>query len=369
MNIFRKFAIITALVIAVITTFTVHKSSAQLSDMGKLLSGGVDDAEKLTEAYLSPFTNAFGATLNAGWFNTAKTHRFPGFDLTLSVNVAIIPDESKVFDVHELGLKSNVKIPGSGITPTIAGSSGDPRAELEYVETINSQEYTLAKFELPKGTGLGFIPAPTLHLGVGLPFGTDIIGRYIPEVQMGDMGNLGLWGIGVKHSLKQWIPAVKRLPIVNLSVMAGYTKFSTGAGLSVLPADIQSTDNTTTAVNFDNQKLDFGVGSFTANILASADIPFITAYGGIGVNSTNTNLKMTGWYPVPDINETTNESEVTDESALKDPIDFSLAGDYKGLKPRVTAGVKFKLAVLHIHFDYTYSQYSVVTGGVGISFR
>lgn len=369
MNIIRKFALIIATVIAVISTFSVHKSSAQLSDMGRLLSGGVDDAQKLTEAYLSPFTNAFGATLNAGWFNTAKTHRFPGFDLTLSVNVAIIPDESKVFDVNELGLNPNVNIHGSPITPTIAGSSGDPRAELEYFETINDQEYPLASYELPKGTGLGFIPAPTLQLGIGLPFGTDIIGRFIPEVEMGDVGNMGLWGIGVKHSLKQWIPAVKRLPIVNLSVMAGYTKFSTGTGLSVLPADIESTDNTTAAVNFDNQKLDFGVGSFTANLLASADIPFITAYAGVGVNSTNTNLKMTGWFPVPDINETTNESEVTDQSALKDPIDFSLAGDYKGFKPRVTAGVKFKLAVLHIHFDYTYSQYSVLTGGVGISFR
>ena len=188
---------------------------------------------------------------------------------------------------------------------------------------------------------------------------------------MGDVGNFGLWGIGVKHSLKQWIPVINRVPFLNLSLMAGYTKFQTTSKLSFTPADIDLAehDYTSGPVSFDDQKLDFGVGSFTANVIASADIPFITGYLGLGINSTNTNLKMLGWYPVPEINPETDQAQITNDSALKDPIDFKLSGETGGIQPRATAGFKLKLAVLHIHFDYTYANYSVVTGGLGISFR
>ncbi len=336
------------------------KVYSQLDEMGKILTGGVSDAEKIAEAYLSPFTNAFGATLNSGWFNTARPHRFPGFDLTFSANLAFIPENAELINLSGLDLKGVYDLES---TPTIAGGTVVNPATLAYdLEGAGTVEYTL-----PQGMGLGIIPAPTLQLGIGLPFGTDIIGRYIPQVALGDVGNLGLWGIGVKHSLKQWIPVVQRLPVVNLSVMAGYTKFYTNAGLDFRPADINATDNTTMAVSFDDQQLEFGVGSFTANLIASADIPFITGYLALGFNSTNSNLKMTGWYPVPDLDQTT--PVVTDNSALKDPIDIKLKGDTGGLQPRLTAGAKLKLAVLHIHADYTYSNYSVVSAGIGISFR
>ncbi|MFO7924007.1 MAG: DUF6588 family protein [Bacteroidales bacterium] len=355
----KQLVVITALLFL---GFSSQKSFSQLNEMGKLLTGGKDDAQELVDAYLSPFTNAFGATLNAGWYNTARPHRTLGFDLTLSVNVALIPDDAKSFNISNMGLNGQSD---RNITPTIAGAKDLEPAMMSYDLGGND----LVQYTLPQGTGLGFIPAPTLQLGIGIPLDTEIIGRFIPQVDLGDVGNLGLWGIGIKHSLKQWIPVVSRLPVVNLSVMAGYTKFYTRADLNFQPADINALDNTTMAVNFDDQNLDFGVGSFTANIIASADVPFVTGYLGLGINSTNTNLKMTGWYPVPEVNAQTNQNEVTDDSALQDPIDYRLTGDSGGIQPRVTAGAKLKLAVFHIHFDYTYASYSVVTGGVGISFR
>jgi hypothetical protein len=36
---------------------------------------------------------------------------------------------------------------------------------------------------------------------------------------------------------------------------------------------------------------------------------------------------------------------------------------------RLNAGMRIKLAVLTIHFDYTKANYSVFTAGLGISFR
>ena len=351
-------------------SFFFSSTFGQLTDMGRLLSGGAADGGKLAEAYLAPFPKAFGATLNAGWYNTARPHRFPGLDITLSFNVAAIPDDAKYFDLNDLDLSPSANISGSSITPTFSGNG--PRPSLEYTETVNNEQITLAEYTMPQGTGIGFIPAPTLQLGVGLPFDTDFIIRFIPKVNIATHGNLGLWGIGIKHSLKQHIPVVRRLPLINFSAMAGYTKFYTGTNLNFVPAHINAVDNTSTMVSFDNQRMEFGVGSFTANLIASVDIPIITVYGSAGFNSTSTDLSMTGWYPVPVVNQDNPENlytQVTDGSAIKDPVDFRMGNDFRGIQPRLTAGFKLKLTVLHIHADYTYARYSVFTGGIGISIR
>jgi hypothetical protein len=355
--------------------FSFH-AQAQLTDLGRLFTSGAEDGTKLLEAYLTPFPTAFGATLNAGWYNTAKTHRFPGFDLTLSVNLAFVPDEAKSFSLNDLQLSPNTRFPEGAFSPTVSGPSGDTRPQLEYVQVTGEQESVIARYTLPQGAGLSFIPAPTLQLGVGVPFGTDLIVRYTPEVSFGGGGNMGLWGAGIKHDIKQWLPFIRRAPVFNLAVMGGYTNFYTGAGIDFRPENIrgannsQARDRTSNRVSFDDQHMNFRVQSITANLIGSADLPFFTAYAGIGVNSTTANIKMTGWFPVPTIDpENPSVIQVTDNSAIKDPVDFTMGGDYRGAQPRITAGGKVKLAILHIHFDYTWSNYSVVTGGLGISFR
>jgi hypothetical protein len=363
------------MIIVLSLVFSFH-TQAQLTDLGRLFTGGAEDGAKLLEAYLTPFPTAFGATLNAGWYNTARTHRFPGFDITLSVNLAFVPDEAKSYNLDDLQLSPNTRYPEGSFSPTVSGPTGDTRPQMEYIQIINDQETVIARYTLPQGAGLGYIPAPTLQLGVGVPFGTDIIARYTPEVTFGDAGNMGLWGAGIKHDIKQWLPFLKRLPVFNLAVMGGYTNFYTGAGIDFRPSNIRGANNspardrTSSRVSFDDQHMSFRVHSITANLIGSADLPFFTAYAGVGVNSTTANIKMTGWYPVPRIDpQDPSIIEVTDNSAVKDPVDFTLGGDYRGAQPRITVGGKAKLAILHIHFDYTWSNYSVVTGGLGISFR
>jgi hypothetical protein len=332
---------------------------AQLDNMGKILTGGVGDAEKIAGAYLAPFTNAFGANLNSGWFTTAKPHSVLGFDLTLSVNFAMIPEEAKSMNLVELDLDA---VTLGETSPTIASPLSDVPASLQY-QDVGPASVT---YDLPKGTGLPFVPAPTLQLGVGLPMDTDIMVRFVPQVQIGELGNLGLWGIGVKHSLKQYLPFVKRVPFWNVSAMAGYTRFYSNALLDFQPEDINAVDQTV-AVNFTDQSLELGVSSFTANILVSADIPFISAFAGVGLNTTSSSLKMLGYFPVPAFDE--GIAVVTDQSALQDPVNVKFKNDGSSIQPRVTAGLKLKLAVIHLHAGYTYSNYSVVSGGIGISFR
>ncbi len=364
-------------VFIVLLGFSTNIAKSQINTLSSFMTGSTEDAEKLFQAYASPYANGLGAGMSAGWYNTAKTHKLGGFDITLTFNTAIVPDGDRTFNISDLGLGE-----GSGIvsrvsstqneSPTIAGEDiAGPQITYWAANPLGG-EIEIASFDLPKGTGFRYVPSPMLQASVGLIKGTEIIGRYTPRFDVGDNGSVGMWGIGVKHSLKQWIPAVKRIPVLQLSVMGGYTKFSSTTDISFQPEFYA--DNATIPaydVNlYNNQEMLFETSSFTGNLIVSANLPTVCFYGGIGFASTKSNLKLDGYYPFPSVNSSNGTLEVLSENAIENPINVSIKNtDASKTKPRLNAGVRFKFAVVTLHFDYTYANYSIATAGLGISFR
>lgn len=350
--------------------FVIQTTQAQLKDVGSMISGSAQDAEKLFSAYLKPYSNAFGADLSGGWYNTAKTHKLGGFDLTFSISAAIVPSSDKTFNVADLKLQGSPLITNGPLAPTVAGVSSEG-PQLEYQKSVNGTNYTYAKFKTPKGTGVGIIPAPMLQLGIGLIKETDVTVRYMPNMNVGDYGGLSMWGVGIKHSIKQWIPGIKQAPFFHLSFFGGYTQLKTNANLSFLPDFFVNNLNATKGTlvkDYTNQQMQMNVNGFTANILASFDLPVITVYGGVGLISTSTTLKLKGIYPLANIEG--GKLLVDDKFAKTDPISINMkSSDGSTTKPRLNAGIKFKLTIITIHFDYTYANYSIATAGLGISFR
>jgi hypothetical protein len=337
-------------------------SFGQLSNVGSMLGGSTEDAEKLLQAYFKPYGNAFGANLNGAWYNTAKTHKLGGFDLTFSISASFVPKADKEFDASQLGLSAAATVdPANKISPTIAGSK-TTGAKITY-PALNNLSYNL-----PKGTGWSVIPSPMFQLGIGLVKETDLTFRYVPSLSVGDFGKVGLWGVGLKHSLKQYIPAIKELPFFHLSLFLGYTQMKTSADISFQPdfynnyMEPDPVDKTT--LDFDNQKMEMTFKSFTTSILASFDLPVITVYGGLGFATNNTNLDLKGDYPLLNVNGST--VEITD--GKKDPLNIKITSS-SGAKPRLTGGIKFKMGVITYHVDYTYANYSIITTGLGLSFR
>ena len=64
---------------------------AQFSELGNIMSTGKDDAQKILEAYVTPFSVGMGSALSGGWYNTAEPHKLGGFDVTFTANVVVIP--------------------------------------------------------------------------------------------------------------------------------------------------------------------------------------------------------------------------------------------------------------------------------------
>ncbi len=363
----RIVILLTALFLLQLNNLSVF---GQIKDLANMVTGLNEDkaaVENLFQAYLKPYANAFGANLNGGWYNTAKPHKLFGFDLTLTISTSFVPSSDKTFDPTNV-LGSKFKMTQSTTSaPTVAGDN-KTGPEITYQNSV--------KFRTPKGTGVGFIPSPMLQLGIGLIKQTDVTVRYMPTFNISDFGSMNMWGVGVKHSLKQWIPGIKMAPFFNLSVFGGYTRLSTTANLN-LQQEYYSTNLNAVIENpslkYDNQKMEFVANGFTGNVIASFDLPVITFYGGAGFSSTNTSLKLKGDYPMVKL-ETTGANAgklvVKDINKLTNPLDIEMKSmDGSKTKPRLNAGFRLKFAVVTLHFDYTYANYSVATAGLGISFR
>lgn len=340
-------------------------SSASYSQIDNMdfLKGGTEDAVKIIQAYFAPYANAFGAGLNGGWYNTAKPHKLGGFDITASFNLGMVPTSAGTFNVEDLDLQF---LTGTGIASTISGPKTS-NVTLEKNVTVSGNTYNVASFKLPPGTGWRLIPVPTAQIGIGLPLGTELKIRYMPALNLKD-ANVSLWGVGLMHSIMQYIPGNKLLP-VDLSVFGGYTKITTNIPIDLQPGTPQNyTSPYNAATSFLGQKMTAGVGAWNVGVIASVKVAVLTVYGGMGYSNTVTDIRLKGNYPLPEVNPAISTTEgVYENGGVITDFPAITIKNFSGL--RANLGVRVKLAVVTIHMDYTRSQYNVFSTGLGISFR
>ena len=327
------------------TLATVLPTAAQ-DEIDHLMNESIEDGRKLINAYLSPFMNSVSLGLNQGWYNTAKAHKIAGIDLTITANAMTIPKSELFYDADKLGLQVvqlHNSSPGYPLAPTVFGPEDEPT--FSYTDEDTGIEETFlgpGGIDLEGNLGKNWVPVPMANLGIGLPKGTDLKLRFTPTIDLGDDSSLKIFGIGVMHDVKQWIPGIKLLPF-DLSGFVGYTKLK-----------LES--------QFDPEAHPDQVGLFEINAttvqgVISKKFSVITFYGGLGYNIAKSNLAMKGHYDINDNNQVdANET---------DPLDLKFAAS--GF--RTTAGFRLKLAVFTLHADYTLQKYKCLTVGFGISVR
>lgn len=319
-----------------------HQAKAQ-DDIDQFLEESVEDGEKLIGGYVTPLMNSLSVGMNQSWYNTAKPHKVAGFDLTMTVSLMYIPDSDLLFDANNLGLTEIAVVDpvtgnalSNGNIPSLFGPDTPPT--LSSTSTLGNP---IDDFQGPGGIDLeaeinrNALPVPMAQLGFGLPKGTDLKFRFIPKVDVGD-GQFNLFGIGVMHDVKQYIPGIKNLPF-DLSALVGYTRMK----LEV-PLD---------DANPDQQGL-FEVSSTTIQGVISKKVSVLTFYGGLGYNIAKSKLALLGDYDIGG-------------ATVSNPVDLSFAAN--GF--RATAGMRLKLAVFTFHADYTIQKYKALTVGFGINVR
>ena len=291
------------------------------------IAAEMTDGKSLIEAYVSPLGNGLGAALNNGWYNTAKTHHLGGFDVTITANLVLVPADAKIFNITG----SNDGTFKGGNTATILGS-------INGGEQANS---TYGSMPMPGGLNIPLLPVPILQAGVGLIKNTEINVRFMPEIEMKGVGT-NLFGVGVKHDILQWFPIVDKMP-VDMSIQAGYTKLS-----STFEMNDPSNTIAPPQANMD-------ITATTINLLVSKKILMFTPYFGVGYNSTKTTFNVDGEYDIAGY-----------KIGAKDLTDIEFESNNT---LRANLGFRFQIAVLALQANYTFSEYSVATLGIGISVR
>lgn len=322
--------------------------------------GITKDFNRYMGNYMNPVLKGLGYGFNNGWYNTARPHKSFGFDLTISVNAAYVPtiDQSFKFvpdDYEALDLPPNQ----DDVFPTVMGgttenevrsylSKGNPDPVLG---SLYVQSPILDGIQEQLPVNAVAVPSPIIQLGVGIYKGTEVKVRWVPTIENTGGLTYKYFGLGVMHSVSQWIPVLKDLKFLDVSGFVGFTNIDLSYELE--PGTIDGA----------NQVANFGVNTTTYEVVGSATFSVITGFVGIGYDNFKSHLNMNGEYdfkiPISD----TGTSPVT--QTVENPV--SLNAKDGGFRANV--GARLKLAILTLHASYSLQEYNTLNVGIGFSFR
>ncbi len=344
----------------------------QAEDLGVKLQNLISDN---AHGFLAPAPTAFGSDINSGTFHTAASHKFLGFDFTLNASLTEIPDadlnfnfilpnETLPFTVPFMGSSVDVNLSLDDLyeddrsVPTIFGSKtggsidvDEQKAENVIAQQISDQtgspvEYVISNagpaiiaeiqaanltpIITPGGIDLSLVPMVIPQFAVGLPFDLEVMLRGYPETNFENIGKVSFLGFGAKIGLNQFIPLL--IPFLP-RFSAGYYQTNLTIG---------------TILDASNTIL---------NLQASKAIPFITVYGGYGIETSSMDVS----YDYEDVSYNYEDGTRTVQN-----IAFTIDGKNKN---RITAGARFKLGVLSLNADYSQGEYTSYNLGLGITLR
>ncbi len=295
--------------------------------------------QQLMQLYLDPLAKMQQSNLNTGMYHSAKTHRFLGFDFSISMAMTNMSDIKKGFYVTDLPDFENnytVLTTSTPISPNVSGETNN----LSEIKSNATGENIL----LPNGSGLTKISLPMISVGVGLPYNTELRLHYLPKYDNKDIGSTTKYGGTIKHSIKEYIPGLNEIPMLSLSLMGGYNLMLNDIDVSY-PASISN-----------NQQLHGETSGYTGRLLVGMDMRIFSAYAGVGYGASKVDYTLKGKYYVG------NTSDETEET---DPV--SVSYDYSQID--INFGINAKVKFIDIFADYSFGGFNTLNFGIGYNFR
>ena len=327
----------------------LNANSQNFQGIENLLLASQEDQTLLFQQYFNPLVTSINYGMASGWSHTAKTHKKLGFDITLSLNSSFIPSSAEVYSTS--GFNSITS--SSDFLPTVLGDKTDETLSITLFGQGSIPELTTS-FTAPSGIKddlpLSMVTTPSLQVGLGLPYKTDLIIRYIPT-RSNKNTSIGLKGIGLKHNLLQHFGPVDKVPLIDLSLLAAYSTYS-------IDYNIQKTSNLAGY----NQQAIMNIDSYAVQLLSSVDLKILTFYASIGYSKGVSDLELLGTYNLPyNVADTAEQIIVT----VTDPLKVK----WNNESVSANAGISFKLPGLRLFADYTAQEYNSVSLGVSLSIR
>ena len=260
------------------------------------------------KGYIQPFVTAFGANMNSGLYHSADIG-----EMGLSVRIDLIGMGTLIGDA-EKKYKAKNPFDGSDVeTATLFGEHGT------IVEPIPGVQYQFQNGQIKTSVIPFFVP----QLTVGDVFGTQAVLRYVPIPEMNNVPKVNLFGIGARHCVSQYLPAVP----VDLSAGLFYQSLTIG---NLLDAK-----------------------TFSLGAQVSKSFAVLTLYGGLQYETMTMDINYEYTGQIPGV--TVTEKNIS--------VSMDAENHFRG-----TAGLNVSLAIIHIFADISIGNATVVSGGIGFGF-
>ena len=322
--------------------------SQGLSGVENFILASGEDKDLLANNYFNPLFKSMQISMSEGWARSAKTHKKFGFDVTFFASGIAIPDSHKIFFT-------------SGFTSIIANNSTSPtifgdESNTEYIVNFFSEEQgsnLSTSFQSPSGYSSVLkserLLLPNIQAGLGLPFNTEIIVRYMPKVSFKG-AEFTSFGVGLKHSISQYFNLSKVTPF-NLSVLMSSAKM---AGDYPLAESSQ--------ISGENQSIDLDISSTTFGFIGSADLKIVSLYASVSQVLSKSSFNVNGTY---NISYFTDPGNIPIELSVVDPIDVSSKMNYL----RKNIGLSLNFPFLKFFVDYSAQDFNTINTGLSFSIR
>ena len=206
-----------------------------------------DDLSVLTlenaQGYAGPLARGLGHALTAGLVSSGDPHGMLGFSVGVRVVGSLFTDDDETFAIaappsvtYGSQTYNNPYGPSGALSPTVAGEGNGVlltrQGQFLTALVLADQNPNEFNIQFPEGRDLPIAPFAVIDAALGVGFGTQLMARIIPTIDVGNMvgadevGSVSAFGIGIMHDLTQWLPIPT--PFWGLSVTAGTQKVNLG---------------------------------------------------------------------------------------------------------------------------------------------
>jgi len=303
----------------------------------------VEDMLLIAENFATPGAEAAAVQSSAGWFSSAQDLGKWKIDLSVHANAVFVPSskQSKLVqngDFNILKVQDGTNL----LAPTVFGKDTDGVYEGRNVE-IRGQ---VLDFELDALDGLDkkVIIHPFPQLTIGLPYGTEIALRYVPEITLNDVG-VSTAGVAIKHNFSQYIPR-HRPEDFNISAVLAYSNIE----INYAYAPIQINANGFNVLNLNEVQVKADI--WMAQALASKLYDNFEVFGAVGLTNSNFDYALGGGgLLLPDLNTRLGALGGSDVK-FKADLGFNLYFGKFHVATMLTAGSFFNANMgLHYRFN------------------
>lgn len=315
-------------------------------------------------SYIHPLTNAIGIGMNSAWYNSSKSYSFLKIPFGLQIYagwpITSVSDNLKTYTFKGSVAVDNV-VPStmSGTLKSAVGGDSLRMSQPGASTFVGPKTGSAVTFKnllrtnlitpsdtagstplaaiwssipndtvlvLPGGKNWSSVPAiPPIGVNIGLPFKAQLGIRWIPPLDIPDVGTISQLGIKAQYEFTQWLPVIGKLPTLHTSAMYAFNNANF--------FDMLTLNNWTTMVN------------------ASADFKFLIGlgvYGGVGIESSTMKLDYT-------------VKGVKGMDGIK--VDLEDEGDnfFKAL-----IGARFSFAVFDLMADATFGETTSIYVGLAL---